>query len=169
MIFNHILMVFWRLKSWDLVTWVGLGSWDLLDINRTRDKIAQAYRHTQRHMNNAWSEMISCSSCFAFYCFSSFQWFIQTIWDNSYHSSNYHHSLILTFFFLTPLSLYFLSTTSNLMLYLVQDQCELALRILYSIGKGMSITYIAVQMKPNFHKAQGWGSRFVPSGEGHEW
>ena len=44
----------------------------ILDINRTRDKIAQAYTHTQRHMNNAWSEMVSCSLCFVFYCLSSF-------------------------------------------------------------------------------------------------
>ena len=44
----------------------------LLDINKTRAKMTQAYRHTQRHMNNSWSEMFLCSLCFAIYCFSSF-------------------------------------------------------------------------------------------------
>ena len=42
--------------------------------------------HTQRLINNAWSEKVSCSLCFAFYYFSSFPWFIQTIWDNFYPS-----------------------------------------------------------------------------------
>ena len=91
----------------------------LLDVNRTRDKIAQAYTHTQRHMNNAWSEMVSCSSCFACCCSSSFLWFLQTIWDSSYPSLDLHISHILTF--LMPLSLHFyILTTSNLMLYLLQ-------------------------------------------------
>ena len=57
-----------------------------LEANKTRDEIAQARTQTPRHMNNAWSEMVSCSPCFAFYCFSSCPWFIQTIWDNSYPS-----------------------------------------------------------------------------------
>ena len=50
-------------------------------------------------MNNAWSEVVSCSPCFAFYCFSSLHWFIQTIWNNSFPSSDQYCSLILTLFF----------------------------------------------------------------------
>jgi hypothetical protein len=54
---------------------------NLLEVNMTRDEIAQAYTYTQRHMNDAWSEMVSCSPCFAFYSFLYSLWFIQTIWD----------------------------------------------------------------------------------------
>ena len=44
----------------------------LLELNRTKDEIAQARTHTQRHMNNAWSEMASYTPCLALYCsFSS--------------------------------------------------------------------------------------------------
>ena len=50
-----------------------------LDINKTRYKIAQVYRYIQWHMKDAWNEMISCSPSFAFYCFSSFHWFIHLI------------------------------------------------------------------------------------------
>ena len=42
--------------------------------------------HTQRHMNNAWSEMVSCYPCFAFDYFSYVPWFIQIMWDSSYPS-----------------------------------------------------------------------------------
>ena len=63
------------------------------------DQIAQAQTLIQKLMNNAWSEMVSCSPCFAFYCFFSLHWFTQTIWDNSYPSSDYHGCLILTLFF----------------------------------------------------------------------
>ena len=59
----------------------------LLEINRTRDENAQARTHTQRHMNNACSEIVSCSLCFAFHCSSSILWFNQTIRDNTYLSS----------------------------------------------------------------------------------
>ena len=38
----------------------------LLEVSCTREEIAQAYIHTQRHPNNAWSEIISCFSCFIF-------------------------------------------------------------------------------------------------------
>jgi hypothetical protein len=97
---------------------------NMLDINRTRDNIAQAYTHkcTQRHMNNAWSEMVSCSPCFAFYCFSSLHWFIQTIWENSYPSWDSHYNLIITSLFhvLLPLYFYWALATSNLMIYLLQ-------------------------------------------------
>ena len=43
-----------------------------LKINKTRDEIAQAYTHTQRRVNNAWSEIVSCSPCFAFIAFLLF-------------------------------------------------------------------------------------------------
>lgn len=45
---------------------------EVLDVNRTADEIEQAYTHTQKHMNNVGSEMISCSPCFAFYYFYVF-------------------------------------------------------------------------------------------------
>ena len=99
---------------------------NLLDINKIRDTIAQTYRHTQRLMDNAWSEMILCCLCFVFYCFSSFHWFIQIIWDNSYPSLDYHYSLIHSH---AP-SIIFLLTTSNLMLYL----CNLGFEPLFSIS-----------------------------------
>jgi hypothetical protein len=35
---------------------------------RTRDELAQARTHTQRHMNNVLSEMVILISCFVFYC-----------------------------------------------------------------------------------------------------
>ena len=38
--------------------------------------------HTQRYMNNAWSEMVSSHPCLALYSSWS-PWLIQTIWDNS--------------------------------------------------------------------------------------
>ena len=79
----------------------------IMDINKTKDKIAQAYRHTQMHMNNVWSEMISCSPCFAFYCFSSIHWFIPTIWNISYPSMDYHCSLVLFLFFSHDFSIIF--------------------------------------------------------------
>ena len=93
--------------------------------------------HTQRHINKAWSEMFSCSSCFAFYCFSSFPWFIETIWDNFYPSWTnvvvffqlYCFLYIFHYNFIDyeqsnalpstiPFSITFLLTTSNLMLHL---------------------------------------------------
>jgi hypothetical protein len=63
------------------------------------------HKHIDIH-KGIWSEMISCFSCFIFYCFSSFHWFIQTIWDTSYPSSDYHYNLNLTLFFLMPLPFY---------------------------------------------------------------
>ena len=38
--------------------------------------------HTQRHMNNAWSEMVFSTACLALYWSWSFR-LLQTIWDNS--------------------------------------------------------------------------------------
>ena len=40
---------------------------NLLEVNRARDEIAQAYTHTQMHMNNVWSEMVSCSPFFCLF------------------------------------------------------------------------------------------------------
>ena len=56
------------------IKYLGLHAWahNLLLLNRTRD----AEIHIQRHMNNTWSEMVSCFPCFAFYCFSSCLWFL---------------------------------------------------------------------------------------------
>ena len=52
----------------------------LLHINRTTYKIAQACIHTQKHMNNAWSEMISHSHCFAFWIASTMHsWLLHMI------------------------------------------------------------------------------------------
>ena len=51
----------------------------LLYINMPKNKIEQAYTHTQWHMNNVWNEMVSCFFCFDFICFYNSHWFIQTI------------------------------------------------------------------------------------------
>ena len=69
-----------------------LHAWthNLLEVNRTKDKIAQKITHTQRHMNNDWNEMVLCSPCFAFITFLLLLGFTQTIWGNSYCSkTNY--------------------------------------------------------------------------------
>ena len=55
-------------------TWCSTWQWsnllvytpNVFEINRINDEIAQACTYTQRHMNNAWSMMLSCSPCFAF-------------------------------------------------------------------------------------------------------
>ena len=65
-----------------------------MDVNRTRDKIAQVPRHTQRHMHNAWSERISCSPCFLPFIIFMLSLVHANNVDNSYPSSNYHCSLI---------------------------------------------------------------------------
>ena len=41
----------------------------LLEFNKTKDENTQVKIHTKRHMNNAWSEMVSWSPRFSFYCF----------------------------------------------------------------------------------------------------
>ena len=46
----------------------GIGVLELLDLNETRDDIAQERTHTQRHINSAWSEMVSSTPCLALYC-----------------------------------------------------------------------------------------------------
>ena len=77
--------------------------------------------HIQRHMNNAWSEIVSYSTCFAFYCFSSFPLFLGSC-------KQYGIILIPLIPSLCPYSnlivshassITFLFTTSNPMLYLL--------------------------------------------------
>ena len=50
--------------------------------------------HTQSHMINAWSEMVS-TPCLALYCPCS-PWLIQRIWDNSSPIMDQHCRLITT-------------------------------------------------------------------------
>ena len=103
-------------KSCQLYSWSRLPlKRTLLEVNRITDGFAQAYTHTQRYLNNAWSEMVSCSLCFGFYHFSSFHWFIQTIWYNSYPSLDQRCSPILT----STSCITILLTTSNLIVYLL--------------------------------------------------
>jgi hypothetical protein len=40
----------------------------VLKHNGTRDQITQAMTHTQRHVNNAWSEMTTSNPCLALHC-----------------------------------------------------------------------------------------------------
>ena len=66
------------LLLWTLCEWVH----NLLKHNKTRDHIAQADIHTQRHMNNAWSEMVTLIPCLDLYC-TFLPWFIQCMWNMS--------------------------------------------------------------------------------------
>jgi hypothetical protein len=51
----------------------------LLESNKTRDENAQARAYyTQKHMNNAWSEMVILNPSLALYCSFS-TWFSQSI------------------------------------------------------------------------------------------
>ena len=67
----------------------------VLELNKTRVEIAHARIHTQRHMNNAWSEMVFSTPCLALYC-SLLPWLIQTIWDNSSPTTDQPCRLIIT-------------------------------------------------------------------------
>ena len=71
----------------------------ILELNRTRNEIAQALTHAQRHMSNAWSEMVILTPCLALYCSFS-TWFSQTIWDNSSPTTDQPCKLITTLFLL---------------------------------------------------------------------
>src|SRR6202022_716955 len=51
--------------------------------------------HTQRHMNNAWSEMVSSTPCLALYSSWSPR-LLQTIWDNSAPTTDQPCRLITT-------------------------------------------------------------------------
>ena len=55
--------------------------------------------HTQRHMNNAWSEMVFSTPCLALYSSWS-PWLVQTIWDNSSPTTDQPCRLITTLLFL---------------------------------------------------------------------
>jgi hypothetical protein len=72
--------------------------------------------HTQRQMNNAWSEIMSSFPCFSFYCYLFIYlfilWFIfiPTLWHD-FHLIVCHVS-----------SITFLLTTSNLMLCLLHSK-----------------------------------------------
>ena len=93
----------------------------ILEANRTRDKIAQAITHTQRHMNNAWSEMVIVIHYLAIYCSFSTR-FSQTIQDNSSLTTVCTNLIDL----LQPCSFqYYISmTTNDLMLHLQQIICN---------------------------------------------
>jgi hypothetical protein len=72
----------------------------LLEFNKTRDEIAQARTHIQRHMNNACKEMvIVLTPCLALYCSFS-TWYSQTIWDNSSLTADQPCRLITNLFLL---------------------------------------------------------------------
>ena len=85
-----------------------VGGWDffvlflfLLEFNKTRDKIAQARTHTQRHMNNALSGMVILTPCLALYCLFS-TWYSQTIWDNSSPTTDQPCRFITNLFLYEP-------------------------------------------------------------------
>jgi nitrate reductase NapE component len=83
----------------------------LLAVNKTRYEIAQAYTHTQRHINIAWSEMVS----FLFVLFLLFFLFSLAYTNNMgfiLSLLDKHCDLITLLSLIT-----FLLTTSNLMLY----------------------------------------------------
>ena len=102
----------------------------ILGINRTRDKIARAYTHTQRHMNNAWSKMVSCSPHLFFFFFlkkkivflGSYKQFGITLIP--LRTSN----VVLIFFHASSMT--FLSTTNNLMLYILNSYFASSQRLL---------------------------------------
>ena len=77
---------------------------NILKHNRTRDQIAQANIHTQRHVNNDWSEMITSTSCLALYCTFP-PWFKQSIWNISTPTSHKPYGFIQTLFILIPLTI----------------------------------------------------------------
>ena len=54
---------------------------NLLGINGLEIRLHKQVTHTQRYMNNAWSEMISSTPCLTHYCSWSPR-LLQTIWDN---------------------------------------------------------------------------------------
>lgn len=85
----------------------------MLKHNRTRDQSVQANTHTQIHMTNIWSEMVTLTPCLALYCII-FPWFIQCIWDISTPNSHklYGYSNLICFY---TFENYNPTTMSNLM------------------------------------------------------
>ena len=68
--------------------------------------------HKDIHIHKGISTMVGLRWSHAllalpFIAFSSSHWFITTIWDNSYPSSDKHCSLTLTLLFLMPLPIHF--------------------------------------------------------------
>ena len=71
-----------------------LHAWahNLMEVNKTRDEIAQSRIHTQRYMNNVWNDMVSLTPCLVLYCSFS------TSWDNFSPTMNLPYRLITTSF-----------------------------------------------------------------------
>ena len=68
-----VKFVRWRDDMYARIWYLPLSiTYNSLEVNQTRDGNAQARTHTQRHMNNAWREIVSCSPSCTFYCFSFF-------------------------------------------------------------------------------------------------
>ena len=76
-------------------------------------RMHEHYTHTQRHMNNAWNEMVILTPCLALNCSFS-TWSSQTIWDINSPTTDRPGMLITILFFLI---LHFYET-SNLKLHL---------------------------------------------------
>ena len=76
--------------AYGLTSYHSRSTIELLEANRTRNVIAQAYTHTQRLMNNVWSGMVSCSSllCLSLLNFRLFFGSYKTIWENSHPTSD---------------------------------------------------------------------------------
>ena len=67
---NKFTSIVWMIEFWMELM--------LLKNNTIRNKIAQANTHTQRHMHNAWNELVIFTSCFVIYCIC-FPLFVQSI------------------------------------------------------------------------------------------
>ena len=93
---SHLLLCI-AICAYGLCQIFGVGN--LLELNRTRDEIAQERTHTQRHVNNAWNEMDILTPYFTLYC-SFATWFLQTIWDNFSPTTDQPCKLITTLFLL---------------------------------------------------------------------
>ena len=105
--------------------WVRL----LLEVDKARDEIAQAYTHTKAYEQCLeWDGIMLSLLCFILlFCFP---WFIHPIWNNSYSSSNEgvcsYFNLIISHAF----SISFLLTTSNIILYLLHSHFASSQRLL---------------------------------------
>jgi len=68
---------------------------NLLETIGLEIRLHKQVTHTQRHMNNAWSEMVSSTPCLALYSSRSPR-LLQTIWDNSAPTTDQPCRLITT-------------------------------------------------------------------------
>ena len=120
--------------------------------------------HKQKHIKNDWSEMVSCSHCFAFDLFFVFLlWSIQTRWDNFYPSKTNVVALFECYCFsclfhyisidneqsnvlpsTIPFSIAFLLTMSNLMLYLQHSYFASSERFVILLNFLVSQPYIVM-------------------------